>query len=104
MSYKPTAEEVQLIRKAVGLTQAEAGKRIFSSRLAWQKWELGERQMPASSFLLFLLKHRLIDPELITENTKTQAFYALETINTTNPEILERIASAGRKNEELVED
>lgn len=63
MNYKPSAAQVRLLRKILGITQEEAGSRVYSSRLAWQKYELGERQMPASTYELFLLKHRLLEPE-----------------------------------------
>lgn len=54
---------VREARAQSGLTQAAAAALVHSSLRSWQKWESGERQMPISTFHLFLLLARL-DGEL----------------------------------------
>ena len=49
-------EAVLAARIAAGLTQAEAGRLVRSTRRSWQEWESGGRKMPPSVFELFALK------------------------------------------------
>lgn len=52
----PTPDEVKIAREAAGLTQVEAARLIYVTERAWQRYEAGERQMPAGYWELFLLK------------------------------------------------
>ena len=52
----PAPEAVLAARIAAGLTQAEAGRLVRSTRRSWQEWESGGRKMPPSVFELFALK------------------------------------------------
>lgn len=52
----PTPAEIQRAREAAGLTQTEAGERIYSKLRTWQDWEGGQRRMHPGLFELFLLK------------------------------------------------
>jgi DNA-binding transcriptional regulator YiaG len=53
---EPTPEEIRSARESAGLTQAQAGKLVFSPYRTWQQWEAGERRMHAATWQLFRLK------------------------------------------------
>lgn len=53
---QPTPEDVLRARKAVGMTQTEAGAVLGSQNGVWRKYELGTRQMSSPLWELFLLK------------------------------------------------
>jgi putative transcriptional regulator len=52
----PTPAAIVAARQAAGLTQAQAAELTLSSLKAWQKWEQGERAMPAAVWALFELR------------------------------------------------
>jgi DNA-binding transcriptional regulator YiaG len=52
----PTPEQIKQIRMDAGLTQAQAAETIYCSLGAWQKWELGSREMHPAFFELFKIK------------------------------------------------
>jgi len=52
----PTPEEIKKARKAARLTQYDAAALVYRTKVAWQKWEYGERNMPQALFELFKLK------------------------------------------------
>lgn len=57
MDDPPSPQMIYDYRRRWGLSQEEAGKRIGSSRQAWQKWENGERHMPKPvQYLLWLME------------------------------------------------
>lgn len=56
MASTPTTEQILTAREAVGLTQEQAARLIYSTASAWQRWEGGERTMHPAMFELFLLK------------------------------------------------
>ena len=55
----PTPQEVREARDRAGLSQAEAARKIISSKRSWEKWEslsTGEiRRMHPGLFKLFLI-------------------------------------------------
>lgn len=51
----PAPFEVRAAREAAGHTQAVAAGTVFGTVRSWQQWELGERRMPPSTFLLYQL-------------------------------------------------
>lgn len=51
----PYKNQVQAARQSAGHTQAEAAMLVGRTVRAWQSWEMGERRMPAGSFLLYQL-------------------------------------------------
>lgn len=55
IASNPTPTEVLRAREVAGLTQAEAGKLIFSSERAVQDWETGARRMHPATWLAFLI-------------------------------------------------
>lgn len=55
----PNPEEIRRAREKSGLTQTEAAEEIYCSLGAWQKWELGKRQMHPAFFELFMIKTTL---------------------------------------------
>jgi putative transcriptional regulator len=48
-----TPAEIKTARIAAGLTQQQAAELVCVHLRSWQKWEGGERQMPASAWKLF---------------------------------------------------
>lgn len=52
----PTPEKIKQARTDAGLTQIQAAEKIYCSLGAWQKWELGSREMHPAFFELFLIK------------------------------------------------
>jgi putative transcriptional regulator len=52
----PTPEAIIAARTAAKLTQTEAATLIHSKLRAWQRWEAGDRQMPAAVWELFKIK------------------------------------------------
>lgn len=50
------AQKITAARHAAGLTQSEAAALVDSTASAWQKWELGKRNMPTAKWELFNLK------------------------------------------------
>lgn len=52
----PTPEQIKQARTEAGLTQTHAAKIIYCSLGAWQKWELGSREMHPAFWELFLIK------------------------------------------------
>jgi putative transcriptional regulator len=61
----PSAEKVRRGRKAAGLTQADAGSLVLSSRRAWQEWESGNRSMHPGLWELFLIYAQLSEDGLV---------------------------------------
>lgn len=60
LSASPAPEQVVSARKAAGLTQTEAAAAAgLGHYRRWGEYETGVRQMDASRFELFLLKHGL---------------------------------------------
>ena len=60
----PTPKEIRNAREEVGLTQTEAGERVWMSLRAWQDWEGGKREMLPIVFWAF--KQSGVLPELWT--------------------------------------
>lgn len=54
--HSPTPEQIKQARMDAGLTQTKAAELIYCSFGAWQKWELGSREMHRAFFELFLIK------------------------------------------------
>lgn len=54
----PTPDQIRAARELAGLTQTEAGEKIYASLRAWQDYEGGQRRMHPAIFELFLLKVR----------------------------------------------
>ena len=52
----PTPTEIRAAREAAGLTQTEAGALCHRGLRAWQAAELGERNLDAAAWELFLLR------------------------------------------------
>jgi hypothetical protein len=52
----PTKEQIRAARKAVNLTQAQAGALVYHARRSWQDWELDKRAMDPAVFELFQIK------------------------------------------------
>jgi DNA-binding transcriptional regulator YiaG len=48
--------ELEQLRKAKGLTQAEAAALIYSARSSWQDWCRGKHRMPRALRELFIIK------------------------------------------------
>ncbi|HCP78955.1 MAG TPA: hypothetical protein DIU11_14880 [Pusillimonas sp.] len=55
----PEPLEIRAAREQAGLTQTEAGKLVYSTLRAWQRWESGERRMHPGLWELFNIKKRL---------------------------------------------
>lgn len=49
----PTPAEIRSAQESAGLTQAQAGEIVFSSKNAWHQWANGLRRMNAGLWLLF---------------------------------------------------
>lgn len=60
----PTPAQIIAERKALNLTQTEAGALVNVTCRAWQFWEAGERAMPAGSWKLF---------QIVTKRRKRKA-------------------------------
>jgi DNA-binding transcriptional regulator YiaG len=54
----PTPFVIKKIRAKMELTQGQAAATIYYSWSAWQKWELGVRQMHPALWEFFLIKTR----------------------------------------------
>lgn len=54
----PAAADVLAARRALGLTQTEAGRIIHASQRTWQQWEAGLRKMHPAFWELFTAKTR----------------------------------------------
>lgn len=52
----PTPSEIRAARKAAGLTQGEAAEIVHVSKIAWAKWEGGERRPLLAVWELFQIK------------------------------------------------
>jgi DNA-binding transcriptional regulator YiaG len=52
----PTPDQIRAVRLAVGLSQAEAGEVILSSKRSWENWEQGRVKMHPGLFDYFLIK------------------------------------------------
>jgi DNA-binding transcriptional regulator YiaG len=52
----PTPAEIRAARKAVGLTQTQAGEMVYVALRTWQHWEFGDSQMHPAIWELFRLK------------------------------------------------
>lgn len=53
-------EKIRAARLALGLTQKQAAAIVHSHHFkSWQRWENGEREMPLSTWELFLIKTKL---------------------------------------------
>ncbi len=65
MRYKELSEQLPLwspliierMRKKLWITQIEAAKLVRVSVFTWRSWELGNRNMPESTWELFLIKY-----------------------------------------------
>ena len=69
----PTPENVLQARKALGMTQSEAGAVLGSHNSVWRKYELGTRQMSAQLWELFLLKTNQHPTLLLTPRPQAAA-------------------------------
>ena len=49
----PTPEQIKALRERCGLTQTEAGAKLFTSCRVWQQWEAGDRRMHGAFWMLF---------------------------------------------------
>ena len=52
----PTPDQIRAARLAAGLSQAEAGELILSSKRSWENWEQGRAKMHPGLFDYFLIK------------------------------------------------
>lgn len=52
----PTPQNVRSARESAGLTQGAAARLVYVQLRAWQRWESGERSMPAGLWELFGIK------------------------------------------------
>ena len=52
----PSPTDIREARIRAGLTQAQAGAVVGTSRRGWQNWENGTRNMPAAKWELFQIK------------------------------------------------
>ena len=52
----PTPDNIRSARLAAGLSQAEAGELILSSKRSWENWEQGRVKMHPGLFDYFLIK------------------------------------------------
>lgn len=50
----PTPQEIRRARLEAGLTQEQAARIVCSKRLAWARWESGERKMHPVLFWYFV--------------------------------------------------
>ncbi len=50
----PTPDEIITARKDAGLTQTEAGRKIWGSLTSWQKYESGDRRMHPAIWWAFV--------------------------------------------------
>lgn len=58
-----TRKQIKQARENAGLTQTQAAELIYCSLGAWQKWELGSREMHRAFFELFLIKTKTKDAQ-----------------------------------------
>lgn len=58
MSESISPEKLKALRISLGLSREEAGELVSSTERAWKSWELGDRNMPAAKWRLFLLLTR----------------------------------------------
>lgn len=49
-------DAIATARKRAGHTQAQAGAAVGACERTWQDWERGQRAMPPSAWLLYLLR------------------------------------------------
>jgi putative transcriptional regulator len=52
----PTPKEIIAARNSAHLTQTEAATLVHNKLRAWQRWEAGDRTMPAAVWELFQIK------------------------------------------------
>lgn len=59
--HVPTPAEIKAMRKAAGLTQTEAGAKVYTELKTWQDWEYGRYKMHPAFWELFQekIRHRL---------------------------------------------
>lgn len=60
MTFNPGPPEIRQARESAGLSQAKAAARALVSLRAWIKYESGERNIPAPTWSLFLLRSGVI--------------------------------------------
>jgi DNA-binding XRE family transcriptional regulator len=56
METKPTPEQIKQARITAGLTQTQAADMLHKSLRVWQNYELGDRSMDISHWVLFQIK------------------------------------------------
>ena len=61
----PTKEEVKKARDLLGLTLTQAVELIHCQRLAWIRYENGDRSMHPAFWELFRLKTGITDKDLV---------------------------------------
>jgi len=54
--FVPSPDGIRTARKALNMTQEQAGAVIGATRRAWQDWEAGRRNMPGAKWELFQIK------------------------------------------------
>lgn len=65
------AEVLRHVRQNHGLSTTEAGRLVGVTKRAWEHWESGARQVPQSSYELFMAKCQgVIPPELSPETDR----------------------------------
>jgi len=52
----PTPEEIRAARQSAHLTQTQAAELIYKQRLAWARYESGDREMDPALWELFQIK------------------------------------------------
>ena len=65
----PSPSEILAARKAAGLTQTQAAATVGVTLRAWQYWEAGQREMPASAWELFNIKTKVEKMRSVTIKT-----------------------------------
>ena len=53
---QPTPEEIRAARQSAHLTQTQAAELIYKQRLAWARYESGDREMDPALWELFQIK------------------------------------------------
>ena len=52
----PTPEQIRAARQSANLTQTQAAELIYKQRLAWARYESGDREMDPALWELFQIK------------------------------------------------
>ncbi|KPW66529.1 hypothetical protein ALO82_200302 [Pseudomonas syringae pv. broussonetiae] len=71
------AEVLRYVRVSHGLSATQAGRLVGVTKRAWEHWESGARQVPQSSFELFMAKCQGVIPPQMNPETDLGLFVVI---------------------------